>query len=76
MFKNGFRTDERIATTLVNLYARCGRLEDARKVFDRMVLKEAQLWNMMIAGYMAVGKVDCATELFVAMLIVKGIHSR
>ncbi|XP_062195365.1 putative pentatricopeptide repeat-containing protein At5g37570 [Phragmites australis] len=67
VFKNGFQTDERIATTLVEFYAKCGRLEDARKVFDRMVLKDAQLWNTMIAGYMAVGKVDCAKELFEAM---------
>ncbi|KAL6661037.1 hypothetical protein ACP70R_000421 [Stipagrostis hirtigluma subsp. patula] len=45
VFYNGFQTDERIATTLLDLHAECGRLEDARKVFDRMVLEDAQMWT-------------------------------
>ncbi|KAL6644450.1 hypothetical protein ACP70R_016058 [Stipagrostis hirtigluma subsp. patula] len=64
VFYNGFQTNERIATTLLDLHAECGRLEDTRKVFDRMVLEDAQLWNTMSSGFLAVGHIDWAKELF------------
>uniref|UniRef100_A0ACD5YAZ6 Uncharacterized protein n=2 Tax=Avena sativa TaxID=4498 RepID=A0ACD5YAZ6_AVESA len=67
VFKNGFQTDERIATTLVDFYAKCGRLDDARRVFDRLSVKDAQLYNTMIAAYMEVGEVARAEELFNTM---------
>ncbi|KAI4974705.1 hypothetical protein ZWY2020_048312 [Hordeum vulgare] len=67
VFKNGFQTDERIATTLVDFYAKCSRLDDARRVFDRLSIKDAQLYNTMIAAYMEVGEVERAEELFETM---------
>ncbi|KAM3190030.1 hypothetical protein ACQJBY_068327 [Aegilops geniculata] len=67
VFKNGFQTDERIATTLVDFYAKCSRLDDARRVFDRLSVKDAQLYNTMIAAHMEVGEVERAEELFETM---------
>jgi hypothetical protein len=32
-------------------------------MFDRMVVKDAQLWNTMIAVYMAVGEADEVAEV-------------
>jgi pentatricopeptide repeat protein len=67
VFKNGFQADERIATTLVDLYAKCGRLDDARRVFDRLLVKDAQLYNTMIAAYIEAGDVESAEKLFETM---------
>jgi len=49
--------------TLVSVGANCGSLDDARKVFDRMGVKGAQLWNATIAVYMAVGEVGEIAEV-------------
>jgi pentatricopeptide repeat protein len=75
VFKNGFQTDERIATTLVDLYAKCGRLDDARRVFDRLFVKDAQLYNTMIAAYMEVGDVERAEDLCLRQCR-RGTHTR
>ena len=41
-----------VASSLIDMYGRCGVLEDARKVFDGMVERNVIAWNSMIVGYM------------------------
>ncbi|OVA18467.1 Pentatricopeptide repeat [Macleaya cordata] len=36
---------------ILNMYGKCGSLEDARKVFDTMLEKNLVSWTSMIAGY-------------------------
>ncbi|KAJ9552570.1 hypothetical protein OSB04_016615 [Centaurea solstitialis] len=48
----------------VELYANCGRMEDARKVFDEMLHRDVIVWNLMIRGYCRTGNVDIGYELF------------
>lgn len=40
-----------VGNTLVDMYAKCGCMEDARQVFDRTAGKDRVLWNAIIAGY-------------------------
>lgn len=63
----GFQSDVVVSTALVDLYAKCGSLKDARKVFDRMLERDPVSWNAMIAGYAQNGNVDEAFKLFSAM---------
>lgn len=68
-FKYGLQSDARVQTTLVDLYGRCRRAADARRVFDRIVTTsggrgDVQLWNTMIAGYHISGDADGARRLF------------
>ncbi|KAK1298026.1 putative pentatricopeptide repeat-containing protein [Acorus calamus] len=39
-----------IKNGLINMYAKCGAIDDARKVFDSMGSKDSVSWNSMISG--------------------------
>lgn len=49
---------------LVDMYAKCGQVEQARWLFDRMVNKNVVSWNLMISGYLKHGKPDECIGLF------------
>lgn len=49
---------------LVNMYAKCGCLGEARKVFDEIPLKNVICWTSMVCGYVHCGMLDEARELF------------
>lgn len=57
-----------VGTGLVDMYAKCGRIEDAREVFDRMPKRNVVTWTVMIAGYAHRGSVEEAIRLFEKML--------
>lgn len=57
----------RVGTALVDMYCKCGSLEDARKVFDRIVGRDVVAWNSMIMGYAVHGFSEEALELFCEM---------
>ncbi|KAJ0714474.1 putative tetratricopeptide-like helical domain superfamily, DYW domain-containing protein [Helianthus annuus] len=42
--------DVYVCTALVDFYAKCGLLGDARQVFDKMPSRDVVAWNAMIAG--------------------------
>ncbi|KAL7595002.1 hypothetical protein Lser_V15G28385 [Lactuca serriola] len=42
--------DVYVCTALVDFYAKCGLLDDARQVFDKMSNRDVVAWNAMIAG--------------------------
>eukprot|EP01018_Ginkgo_biloba_P003036 Gb_26695 [translate_table: standard] len=51
IIKTGFETDIFVANALVDMYAKCGSIEDARQVFNRMPERNVVSWNAMFAGY-------------------------
>ena len=40
-----------MGTALINMYRKCGSLEDARFVLDKISNKDFVAWNSMIMGY-------------------------
>ncbi|KAL2510926.1 Pentatricopeptide repeat-containing protein [Abeliophyllum distichum] len=56
-----------VANSLIDFYIKCGRINIARKVFDRIPLRDAASWNTMILGFGMLGEVDTAINLFEAM---------
>ncbi|XP_019055721.1 PREDICTED: pentatricopeptide repeat-containing protein At4g14170-like [Nelumbo nucifera] len=56
-----------VANSLLDLYTKCGRVDLARLVFDRIPCKDAASWNTMILGYGMQGQLGVAIELFDAM---------
>ncbi|GJX20089.1 reverse transcriptase domain-containing protein [Tanacetum coccineum] len=46
---SGMPPVNRFLDRLVDLYCKCGRLVDARKVFDKMWDKDVAVWNAMVA---------------------------
>ncbi|XP_024517735.1 pentatricopeptide repeat-containing protein At2g33680-like [Selaginella moellendorffii] len=62
-------SDTFVANTLIDLYVKCGSLESARAVFDRMLDgRDAVSWNTMILGYADNGQDQLALELFSSMI--------
>ncbi|XP_056684186.1 pentatricopeptide repeat-containing protein At3g63370, chloroplastic [Spinacia oleracea] len=64
LIKQGFLLEGSIASSLVDMYARCGTLENSFKVFDIVKEKDTVLWTCMIhaCGMHGCGKE--AVELF------------
>lgn len=56
-----------VATSLVDMYAKCGSMEEARGVFDGMVDRDVVCWSAMIQGYASNGLPREALELFFEM---------
>ncbi|KAJ7568880.1 hypothetical protein O6H91_01G051500 [Diphasiastrum complanatum] len=51
IIRSGFELDEIVGNTLVDMYAKCGCIEDARQVFNNMHERDVVSWNVIIAGY-------------------------
>ncbi|KAB2051778.1 hypothetical protein ES319_A12G077500v1 [Gossypium barbadense] len=64
MQNNDIQVSVRVATALIDMYSKCGSLEDARLVFDRIHYKDVVAWNSMIIGYALHGFSQDALELF------------
>lgn len=60
----GFEDNIVIGTALVNLYGKCGQLDDARKLFEQMQKRNLLTWTAMIAAYTQHGHGKKALGLF------------
>eukprot|EP01018_Ginkgo_biloba_P038144 Gb_41317 [translate_table: standard] len=49
--RSGIEWDVSVGNALVDIYAKCGSVEDARFMFDKMSRRDVVSWNVMIAGY-------------------------
>ncbi|XP_004298066.1 PREDICTED: pentatricopeptide repeat-containing protein At4g14820-like [Fragaria vesca subsp. vesca] len=65
--KLGYDSDPFVQTVLVRMYAACGRVMDARQVFDKMPSRDVVAWSIMIDGYCQSGHYDIAFHLFEEM---------
>lgn len=66
--KLGFDRDVFVQTGLVSLYAKCGRLEDACKVFDEISDKNTVSWTAVISGFVNSGMFREAVDMFHRLL--------
>ncbi|KAG8366415.1 hypothetical protein BUALT_Bualt17G0077300 [Buddleja alternifolia] len=64
----GVKKDMYIDTALTNMYARCGDLKMARKVFDNMTARSIVSWSSMIGGYAMHGYIDESISIFNRMV--------
>ncbi|XP_071691155.1 pentatricopeptide repeat-containing protein At2g45350, chloroplastic [Rutidosis leptorrhynchoides] len=62
--KSGVVNDLYLQNCLICMYVKCGRVEFARQVFDKMRKRDSVSYNSMIDGYVKCGKVLLARELF------------
>eukprot|EP01018_Ginkgo_biloba_P024720 Gb_03959 [translate_table: standard] len=67
MIKTGFEPDMFVRNNLVNLYAKCGSVEDARHVFDKMPERDVVSWNAISAAYVQHGDYEEAWKLVCQM---------
>ena len=65
--KTNLGSDVFLQNCLVGLFVRCGCIELAQQVFDRMPERDTVSYNSMIDGYVKCGVVEKARELFDGM---------
>lgn len=68
MIRSGFSDKVYVTSALVDLYSKCGSLEEAVRVFEGSSEKDVVLWSSMVAGYGINGLGHKAIETFEFMV--------
>ncbi|GAB4839919.1 Pentatricopeptide repeat-containing protein At1g59720, chloroplastic/mitochondrial [Ancistrocladus abbreviatus] len=66
------RVDVLVNNALVDMYCKCGMLEFAQQLFDRMSRRDVNSWNSIILGFATHGKARVAFEYLDSMVKVDG----
>eukprot|EP01018_Ginkgo_biloba_P019498 Gb_13606 [translate_table: standard] len=64
IIRRGFQSNVIVGSALVDMYVKCGSIENARKLFDGMPERNVVSWTAMIVGYAQNALVDEALKLF------------
>ncbi|XP_068641852.1 pentatricopeptide repeat-containing protein At4g39530-like [Aristolochia californica] len=67
LIKVGFDTDVFVCVGLVDMYSKCGLMEDARRVFNLMPMQDLISWNSIISAYVQNLNDEEAISLFCEM---------
>ncbi|KAK9155345.1 hypothetical protein Sjap_002825 [Stephania japonica] len=66
--RNRIEVDVKLGTSLVDMYAKCGDIENSLIVFDNMVVKDVYAWSTMIVGLANHGEGELALAHFAKMV--------
>ncbi|KAB1204286.1 hypothetical protein CJ030_MR8G020403 [Morella rubra] len=69
-FKTGLQSHIVIANHILNMYAKCGNIAFARRMFDEMSARNLVSWSAIISGCDQVGEHSTALDLFSKMRLV------
>lgn len=68
-FQSGEESDIFVGNSLIDMYVKCGSVEDGSRVFENMVERDCVSWNAMIVGYAQNGYGTEALQIFQKMLL-------
>uniref|UniRef100_J3L2B6 Pentacotripeptide-repeat region of PRORP domain-containing protein n=1 Tax=Oryza brachyantha TaxID=4533 RepID=J3L2B6_ORYBR len=68
---NGICCDNILTNSLINMYAKCGDMTAAEKIFQTMKKKDAVSWTVMVCGYVKGQQFRLAFNLFEEMKIAE-----
>jgi pentatricopeptide repeat protein len=60
-----------LSNTLIDMYAKCGCMDDARQVFNDMKERSKVTWNVMVAGYAQHGLGQEAIFMYLRMKVAR-----
>jgi pentatricopeptide repeat protein len=68
--RSGFVSNIQVATSLIDIYSKCGSLESAHKIFNTIPVdvQDIFVWSIIIAGYGMHGHGETAVLLFKQMV--------
>ncbi|KAL5976508.1 hypothetical protein ACLOJK_020841 [Asimina triloba] len=64
LLKLGYGFQIFVRSSLIDMYAKCGSIDDARKGFDQLLEPDVVLWSAMIGGYVQNGENEEALSLY------------
>jgi pentatricopeptide repeat protein len=67
IIESGYGSDVFVGSCLVNMYAKCGTIEEAQRVFNKMSAHDVVSWTAMILGYAKCGEGHKALALYQQM---------
>ncbi|KAK6940275.1 E motif [Dillenia turbinata] len=70
IIKTGTHEDIFTMTFLVNVYAKCGTMKEARKIFDHLPKRNVVSWTALMTGYVHNDEPEVAIQVFLEMLDV------
>ncbi|XP_061373346.1 pentatricopeptide repeat-containing protein At3g26540 [Gastrolobium bilobum] len=62
--KLGLQEDNVVTSSLINMYVKCGKLEDGSLVFNQLASNDLVSWTSIVSGYAMSGKTWEARKLF------------
>ncbi|KAF3781501.1 Pentatricopeptide repeat-containing protein [Nymphaea thermarum] len=68
VIKYGFEKSSHVATLLMDMYGKCGNVEDASQVFDLSPCKDVVSWSTILSIFADLGHGHEAVELFNEMM--------
>lgn len=68
VIRYGYGNDGFALNALIDVYAKCGDIVKARKVFNRIMNKDLVSWNSMLSGYIRHELMFEALDIFVTMV--------
>ncbi|KAD2392740.1 hypothetical protein E3N88_39717 [Mikania micrantha] len=71
--KFGFGSDVSVKNSIITMYSKCGRIEDAEKTFVSVSTKNLISWNAMMAGYAQSGHGKQVIDTFEKMTSRAGL---
>lgn len=74
VIKFGYGENVYSGSALLDMYAKFGKVEEARKVFHYMPERNSVSWNALIAGYTEIGDLDSCFQLLKQMECYDGVH--
>lgn len=67
--RTGFKGSTQVSNALVDMYAKCGSLDEAYSVFNGMTKRDVVSWNAMLQGLAMHGHGEKALQLFSRMKV-------
>ncbi|KAH7298412.1 hypothetical protein KP509_25G042100 [Ceratopteris richardii] len=68
IIRSGLEIDAKVGSSLIDMYAKCGSLIEARTVFQSLKVRDLVSWSCLLSGYAYHGFSECAMDLFVGLL--------
>ncbi|KAE9449408.1 hypothetical protein C3L33_18699, partial [Rhododendron williamsianum] len=69
IIKHELQSDVFISSTLVDMYSKCGNMQDSRLMFDKSPKRDFVTWNALICGYAQHGLGEEALRVFDEMQV-------